>query len=85
MVRGSMSSKRKLFHEKPTMTVEKYFFTDAIIDWDDNEGLGTIGTNARNSTPKYIEPLYLHKEKKNENMKHAKAARFFEHIVAVKN
>ena len=85
MISGSMSSNINLFHDKPTTTVEKYFVTDAIIDWAGNEGLGITGTNTRNIPPKDIEPLYLHNEKKNATMKHEKAARFSEPIVSVKN
>ena len=59
-----MSSKRKLFHEKPKTTVDHYSVTGAILDRAGNTGLGIIGTNARNRLPKDIEPFYLHKEKK---------------------
>ena len=31
MVSGSMSSKRKLFHDNPTATVDNYFGTEAVI------------------------------------------------------
>ena len=61
MVRGSMSSKRNMFHDKATTTVKKYFVMDAVLDWAGNAGLGIIGTNARNRLQKDIEPLYLHK------------------------
>ena len=60
IVRVSMSSKRKVFYETPTTTVEKYFVVDSIIDWYGNEGLGIIGTNVSNRLPKDIEPFYLH-------------------------
>ena len=85
MVRGSMSRKRKMFNEKPMTTVENYFVTESILDWAGNAGLGIIGKNARNRLPKDIELFYLHKEKTNAMMKHAKAERFFGPIVAVKN
>ena len=85
MVRGSMSRKRKLFHEKPTTTVIKYFVTDTVLDWAGNSGFGIIGTNAKNRLPKNIKPFYLHKEKMNEITKHTKAEGFFEPIIAVKN
>ena len=85
MVRGIMSSKRKLFHKKPMTKVDNYFFIDAVLDWDGNVDLGIIGTNARNRTPKDIEPFYLHKENTNATMKHTKAASIFDPIVAVKN
>ena len=61
MVRGSVSSRRNMFHKKPNNTVDNYFFTDAILDWDGNAGLGIIGTNASNMLPKDIEPFYPHK------------------------
>ena len=56
-----MSSKRKLFHDKPETTVDKYFVTDAVIDWAGNDGLGIIFSKARNNPPKDIEPFYLHR------------------------
>ena len=80
-----MSSKRKLFHDKPTTMVDNYFVTNTVIDWAGNESLGTIGTNGRNRIPKDIEPFYLHKDKTNTTMKNTKAAIFFETIVSVKN
>ena len=52
MVRESISIKRKLFHEKPMVTVDNYFVIGYVIDWDGNRGLGIIGTNARNIPPK---------------------------------
>ena len=73
MVSGSISSKRKLFHENPTATVVNYFGTEAVLDRAYNGGFGIIGKNARNRIPKDIEFFYLHKEKTNETMKHAKA------------
>ena len=79
-----MSSKRKLFHENPMTMVDNYFVTDDVIDWDVNEGIGIIGTNVSNIPPKDIKTFYLHKDKKNATMKHAKAAIFFEAIVSVK-
>ena len=48
MVRGSMSSKRKLFDENQTTRVEKYFVMDTVLDWAGNASLGIIGTNERN-------------------------------------
>ena len=85
MVSGSMPISRKLFHEKPTTTVDNYFVMDAILDWAVNAGLGIIGINVRNRLPKNIEPFYLHKEKTNATMKHTNDARLFDPIVAVKN
>ena len=85
MVRGIISSKRKLFHEKKTNIVDNYFVTDTVIYWAGNVGLGIIGTNARNKSPKDIEPFYFHKEKTDATTKHTKAARFFEPIAAVKH
>ena len=73
MVSGSMSTKRKLFHEHPTATVDNYFVTDNVLDWADNGDLGIIDKNARKRIPKDIELFYLHKDKTNETMKHAKA------------
>ena len=70
-----MSRKRKLFHENQTTTVEKYFVTDAVLDCAGNAGLVIIGKNVRNSIPKDIGILYLHKEKTNENMKHTNCCR----------
>ena len=64
--------------------VDNYFVTDAFIDWDGNAGLGIIGTNPMNMLPKDITPFYLHKDNTNTTMKHTKAARFFDPIVAVK-
>ena len=84
MVCESMYSKRKLIHENPTTTVDHYFVMDNIIDWYVNTGLGIIGTNASNILLKDIKPFYLHKENKNETMRHTKSERFFETIVAVK-
>ena len=52
MVRGIMSSKRKLFHENPETMVDKYSFMDAILDSAGNAGLGIIVKNARNMLPK---------------------------------
>ena len=57
---------------------------DAILDWAVNAGLGIIGINVRNRLPKNIEPFYLHTEKTNATMKHTKAERLFDPIVAVK-
>ena len=57
----TISSKRKMFRDDPTMTVENYFVTDDVLDWAGNEGLGIIGTNWRNRLPKDIVPFYLHK------------------------
>ena len=54
MVCGSMPSKRNLFHEKPTTTVDNYFVMDNVLDWAENAGLGIIGTNVRNRPPKDI-------------------------------
>ena len=85
MVYGIMSSKRKPFRDNPTTTVDNYFVTNAVIDWDGNAGLGIIGKNTRNRLPKDIEPLYLYKEKTNATIKQTKAARFFEPMVAVEN
>ena len=85
MVRGSMSSKRKLFDENQTTRVEKYFVMDTVLDWAGNASLGIIGTNERNRLLKYIELIYLHKENTNATMKHTKAVQFFDSIVAVKN
>ena len=79
-----MSIERKLFHENPTTTVDHYFVMENILDWSVNTGLGIIGTNASNILLKDIKPFYLHKEKTNTTMKHIKASRFFEPIVAVK-
>ena len=73
MVIGNMSSKRKLFHDKPTATLDNNFVTDAVLDWYGNGGLGIIDKNARKRIPKDIELFYLHKEKTNETMKHTKA------------
>ena len=75
MVWGSMSRKRKLFHDKPTTTVDDYFVTDDVLHWDCNAGLGIISTNAMNRLPKDVEPFYLHKEKTNATIKHTNAAR----------
>ena len=44
-----------MFHEKPTTKVDNYFFTDAVLDWAGNTGLGIIGTNVRNVLPNDIE------------------------------
>ena len=85
MVYGGISRKKKLFHDKPKMTVDNYFVTDAVPDWAGNNSIGIIGKNARNRPPKDIKPLYIHKDKNNTTMKHAKTARLFEPIVAVKN
>ena len=85
MVRGIISSKRKLFHEKKTNIVDNYFVTDTVIYWAGNVGLGIIGTNARNRLPKDFESFRLHKDKTNVTMKHTKTARFFEPIAAVEN
>ena len=85
MVRVIMSSKRNLFHYNPPTTVDNCFVTDSVLDWDGNEVLVIIVTNARNRLPKDTKPFYLHKEKANATMKHTKATRFFEPIVAVKN
>ena len=73
MVSGSVSSKRELFHDKPMAMVHIYFVTDAVLDWADNGDLGIIDKNARNRIPKDTKLFYLHKEKTNETMKHAKA------------
>ena len=80
-----MPRKRKLFRQKPTTTIDNYFVADSVLDWAGNVGLGIIGTSTRNRPPKDIEPFCLHKEKTNASIKHTKAARFFETIVAVKN
>ena len=85
MVRGSMSRKRKLFHDKPMTTVNSYFVKDVVLDWAGNKDIGIIGTNARNRLPKDNKPIYLHEEKTNVTMKNSKDAKFFEPIVAVKN
>ena len=61
MVRGSMSSKRKLFHEEPTTTVDNYFVTDVVLDWSGNWGILIISTNVRDCLPKDVKSLYLHK------------------------
>ena len=66
MVRGSMSSKRKLLNENPRTMVDNYCVTGAALGWAGNAGLRIIGTNARRSLPKDIELFYLHKEKTNE-------------------
>ena len=80
MVCGSISSEGGFFYEKPTTTIDNYFFADAVLSWGGNAGIGIIGTNARNKLPKDIEPFYLHTDKMNANMKHTKAVRFFEMI-----
>ena len=67
------------------MTAYNYFVTDDVIFWYGNNGLGIIGTNESNSLPKDIKLLHLHKERTNATMKHAKDARLFETIVAVKH
>ena len=54
MVRVIMSSKRNLFHDKPTTMVDKYFVTDDVLDWAGNAGIGIIGTNVSNRLPKDI-------------------------------
>ena len=66
-------------------TVDNYFIKDAILDWAGNVCLGIIGINARNRLPNDIETFYLQKEKTIAFIKHTKATRFFEPIVAVKN
>ena len=33
---GIFSSKRNMFNENPTTTVDNYFVTDAVLDWADN-------------------------------------------------
>ena len=62
MVHGSMSRKRKLFHDNPTTTVDNYFVTDAVLYWADNAGLGIIDKNERNRLLKYIEPFYVRED-----------------------
>ena len=84
MVCGSMSRKKNIYHENPTTPVDNYFVTENVLDWPGNAGIGIIHTNARNGPPKDIKPFYLHKENKNETMRHTKFERFFETIVAVK-
>ena len=59
MVRESMSSKRKLFHDNPTTTVDNYFVMRAIIDRASNVGIYIIGTNESNRLPKDMETFYL--------------------------
>ena len=54
MVCVSMSIKRELFCDKPTMTVDNYFVTESVLNWAGNEGLGIIGTNASNGLSKDI-------------------------------
>ena len=61
MVCGSMSNNRKLFHQKPTTTVDNYFGMDNVIDWVGNEGLGRFGKNERSRIPKDTEQFYLNK------------------------
>ena len=61
MVFGSMSIKRKIFHQNPGYTMDNYFVMDAILDWSGNDDIGIIGTNARNRLPKDIKMFYLHK------------------------
>ena len=80
-----MSSKRNLFHYNPPTTVDNCFVTDSVLDWDGNEVLVIIVTNARNRLPKDVKQLYLYKGNKNATLKHTKAVRFFESIFAVKN
>ena len=55
MVRGIVSSKRKMFHEKPMTMFDNYFVTNAVIDWASNVGHRIIGTNVRNRLSKEIE------------------------------
>jgi hypothetical protein len=83
---GNHSTMKTLFHQKPTITADNYFCNDKVLDHAGENGLGAILTNARNRLPCDIESVYLHKEKTNPTAhKHAKAARYFEPIVAVKD
>lgn len=83
---GNPSTKKKLFHQKPTITADNYFCNHKVLDHAGESGLGAILTNARNRLPCDIESIYLHKEKSNPTAnKHAMAARYFEPIVAVKD
>ena len=76
---------KKIFRKKPCITVDNYFINDGVLEWAGKAGLGVIGTNRRDLLPAGIKNEYLQKIPTNATMKHAKAARFTQPIVAVKD
>ena len=81
----SNSTSRKIFRMKPTTTVDNFFTDDRMMNWAGENGLGVIGTSARNFLPKSIKREHLHHVKTAPTSKEAKVARFTKPIVAVKD
>jgi hypothetical protein len=52
----------KLWPTAPHLTVDNYFNGDEILNWMGQQGLGMLGTVARNRLPRGIEGKYFHKE-----------------------
>lgn len=76
---------KKIFRKKPCITADNYFIDDQVLDWIGEQGLGAVGTNARDKLPKDIPPAYLHKNKTAPKNQAAKVARYAPPIIAVKD
>ena len=76
---------KKIFRKKPCITVDNYFVCDKVLHWAGIQGLGVIGTNARNLLPKDIPLNYLCTEKVDSTSNVTKVARFSNPVVAVKD
>ena len=76
--------RKKIFRKKPVVTADNFFFDDKMCKWIGENGLGCIGTTARNCLPKDIDKEYLHSQKHASGCKYSKVARFTYPIVAVK-
>ena len=86
------NEKGKLWSYGPHLTVDNYFNGDEILDWMGENGLGMIGTIARNRLPKVyddngkrdgIASKYFHKESTAGNPR-ARHARYANPITLVK-
>jgi len=76
---------KRIYRNRPTVSADNYFIDDKMSAWIGENLFGIVATTPRNFLPKDIKHQYLQKEKTQPGSLEAKAARFSNPIVAVKN
>ena len=83
MVEGSSSNYKKIYSQKPHITMDNYFSGEKICEWIGKNGFEATMTCRRDRLPPGVPGKYWHKQK-TDTSKKTKVARFFQPIVAVK-
>jgi len=84
LVEGSDGDEKKIYKQKPHITMDNYFSGEKILTWIGENGFGATMTCSRDRLPPNMPAKYWHKVK-TDTSKKTKAARFFEPVVVVKN